>query len=203
MAYISRKAASFTESVIREMTRLVQKKGGLNLAQGFPDFDPPAELIEAAVKALHDGYNQYAITWGSPNFRRAIAEKVTRFNRIPTDPETNVTVTCGSTEAMIAAMMAVVDPDDEVIVFEPYYENYGPDAILVGARPVYVRMEPPDYAFDPDALRRAFSKRTRAIIVNTPHNPTGKVFTRDELGWIRDLAVEFDALVLTDEIYEH
>lgn len=201
--FVSKKAASFTESVIREMSRRVAAVGGLNLAQGFPDFDPPEELIEAAVRALRGGYNQYAVTWGTPNFRRAIAEKTTAFNKIPTDPDKNVTVTCGSTEAMIATMLAVLDPGDEVIVFEPFYENYGPDAILCGAAPRYVRMEPPHYRFDPDELRRACGARTKAIIVNTPHNPTGKVFTREELETIRDLAVEHDLLVLTDEIYEY
>jgi len=203
LPHVSKKAASFTESVIREMSRRVAAVDGLNLAQGFPDFDPPAELIEAAARALRDGYNQYSVTWGSPSFRAAIAEKVTRFNRIPTDADKNVTVTCGSTEAMIATMLAVIDPGDQVIIFEPFYENYGPDAILAGAEPAYVRLRPPTYDFDPDELRRAAGPRTRAIIVNTPHNPTGKVFTRTELEAIRDVAVEHDAVVITDEIYEH
>jgi aspartate/methionine/tyrosine aminotransferase len=205
---ISQRAASFQESVIREMTRLHNIYGGVNLAQGYPDFDPPQEIIEAACRALREGYNQYAITWGTPRLREAIARKTTEFNRIPTDPVANVTVCCGATETMIATLMAVCNPGDEVVVFSPYYENYGPDAILSGARPVYVHLVPPDesgagWQFDPEALEGAFSDRTRAVIVNTPHNPTGHVFTRAELEQIAALCQRHDCLAITDEIYEH
>jgi aspartate/methionine/tyrosine aminotransferase len=199
---ISQRAASFQESVIREMTRLHHLYGGVNLAQGFPDFDPPPEIIEAACRALREGYNQYAITWGAPALREAIARHATQFNRIPTDPGDNVTVTCGATEAMISALMAVVNPGDEVVVFSPFYENYGPDAILSGAAPRYVRLNEPDWTFDPEELAAAFGPRTRAIIVNTPHNPTGHVFTRRELEAIASLCQRYDALAITDEIYE-
>jgi aminotransferase len=200
---ISHRAASFQESVIREMTRLHHLYGGVNLAQGFPDFDPPPEIIEAACRALREGYNQYAITWGAPALREAIARHAAEFNRIPTDPNRNVTVTCGATEAMISALMAVVNPGDEVIVFSPFYENYGPDAILSGAAPRYVPLREPDWRFDPEELAAAFTPRTRAIIINTPHNPTGHVFTRGELATIAELCARHDALALTDEIYEH
>lgn len=202
---ISHRAASFQESVIREMTRLHAIHGGVNLAQGYPDFDPPAEIVEAACRALREGYNQYAITWGTPRLREAIARHATEYNRIPTDPVANVTVCCGATETMIAALMAVCNPGDEVIVFTPYYENYGPDAILSGASPVYVPLRRSDagWAYDPEELEAAFSKRTRAIIVNTPHNPTGHVFTRAELEGIAALCQRHDCLAITDEIYEH
>ncbi len=195
----------FTESVIREMTRLCNLHGAINLAQGFPDFDPPAELLEAAVKALRDGWNQYAITWGSPRLREAIARKVAWSNGLEVDPERHITVTCGATEAMMATLLAVVNPGDEVIIFEPFYENYGPDALLSGAQLRYVRLDLSDPAmpFDPDELRAAFGPKTRAIIVNTPHNPTGKVFTREELDLIATLCRERDVLAITDEVYEH
>lgn len=200
---ISTRAASFQESVIREMTRLHAIHGGVNLAQGFPDFDPPAEVVEAACRALREGYNQYAITWGAPALREAIARHATEFNRIPADPQENVTVTCGATEAMIAALMAVVNPGDEVIVFAPFYENYGPDAILSGAAPRYVHLREPDWRFDPEDLEAAFGPRTRAVILNTPHNPTGHVFTRPELEQLAELCRRHDVLAITDEIYEH
>lgn len=204
---ISERAASFQESVIREMTRLHAIYGGVNLAQGFPDFDPPQEIIEAACRALRDGYNQYAITWGTPRLREAVARHATEFNGIPTDPVENVTVACGATETMIATLIAVCNPGDEVIIFTPFYENYGPDAILSGAKPVYVRLYSPQngggWSFDPDELAAAFNPRTRAIIVNTPHNPTGKVFTRAELELIAGLCQKHDCLAITDEIYEH
>ncbi|MGH2453258.1 MAG: pyridoxal phosphate-dependent aminotransferase [bacterium] len=195
----------FTESVIREMTRLNNLHGGINLAQGFPDFAPPAELVEAANRAMAEGYHQYAITWGSPRLRAAIAEKFAAFTGVKVDPERHITVTCGATEAMMAALLAVVDPGDEVVIFEPFYENYGPDALLSGAVPRYVRLnlEDPDFGFDADELGAAFGPRTRAIIVNTPHNPTGKVFRRAELEQIADLCRRHDALVITDEVYEH
>jgi aspartate/methionine/tyrosine aminotransferase len=204
MRSISRKAESFTESVIRDMNRLAVQAGAVSLAQGFPDFACPPELKEAAAAALHADINQYAITWGSKPLRDAIAAKTARF--YPgwvVDPETQVTVTCGATEGMIAAMLGLLDPGDEVIVFEPFYENYGPDAILSGAVPRYVTLHEPDWSIDPDELRAAVTPRTRAIVVNTPHNPTGKVFRRDELELIADLCREHDLIALTDDIYEH
>jgi aminotransferase len=200
---VSRKAASFTESVIREMTRLAQSHNAVNLAQGFPDFPAPEELKSAAKAAIDANKNQYAITWGAKSFRDALAKKLQRTTGLDFDPERELTVCCGSTEAMLSALLATVDEGDEVIVFEPWYENYGPDAILSGAVPVYVKLRAPDWNFDRDELRRAFSPRTRGIIINTPHNPTGKVFTRQELEFIGNLASEFDALIYTDEIYEH
>ncbi len=195
----------FTESVIREMTRLNHLHGGVNLAQGFPDFPPPRELLEAASQALRDGYNQYAITWGSPRLRAAIAEKFAWYNGVEVNADAHVTVTCGATEAMIATLLAVVNPGDEVVIFEPFYENYGPDALLSGAVPRYVelRLDEPEYAFDPAALRSAFGPRTRAVVINTPHNPTGKVFSRAELELIADLCRHYNALAITDEVYEH
>ncbi|MDR7484201.1 MAG: aminotransferase class I/II-fold pyridoxal phosphate-dependent enzyme [Armatimonadota bacterium] len=195
----------FTESVIREMTRLCTLHGAINLAQGFPDFDPPAELLEAAVRALREGWNQYAVTWGSPRLREAIARKVAWSNGMAVDPERHITVTCGATEAMMATLLAVVNPGDEVVIFEPFYENYGPDALLSGARLRHVRLDlsDPGIPFDRDELKAAFGPRTRAIIVNTPHNPTGKVFTREELEVIASLCRERDVLAITDEVYEH
>lgn len=205
---ISEKASQFTESVIREMTRQALLHNAVNLAQGFPDFPAPAVLKQAAQQAIAEDVNQYAITWGAKNFRQALAEKFARQHGITLDPEREITVCCGSTEAMIATQLALVNPGDEVIVFEPFYENYGPDAILSGATPRYVTLHPPQseddtWSFDAGELRAAFNARTRAILLNTPHNPTGKVFTRKELELVRDLCVEFDALVITDEIYEH
>ncbi|HEX7122770.1 MAG TPA: aminotransferase class I/II-fold pyridoxal phosphate-dependent enzyme [Gemmatimonadaceae bacterium] len=199
----AQRTATFTESVIREMTRVAHAHGAINLAQGFPDFPMPEPMKEAAAAAIHGDINQYAITWGSPSLRLAIAEKYRRWYDFEVNPETDVTVTCGATEAMASVYLALVNPGDEVIVFEPFYENYGPDAILAGAKPVYVALEPPDWRFDPEQLRRAFTPRTRAIVVNTPHNPTGRVFTRDELGLIASLCVEHDVWAITDEIYEH
>ena len=201
---VSDRAASFTESVIREMTRHATLHDAVNLAQGFPDFPCPSELKDAAKAAIDADINQYAITWGARDFREAIAAKTARhYSGWSVDPETDITVTCGATEGMIAAMLALVNPGDEVIVFEPFYENYGPDAILSGAVPRYVTLHEPDWRIDPDELRAAFGSRTRAIILNTPHNPTGKVFDRPELELIAALATEHDALVLTDDIYEH
>jgi aminotransferase len=202
-SHVSQKAAQFTESVIREMSRLAAKHKAVNLAQGFPDFPCPQELKEAASKAIFDDVNQYAITWGDKPFRDALAEKTKRTLGLAVDPETQITVTCGATEAMVATMLATVDPGDEVIVFEPYYENYGPDAILAGATPRYVTLHPPHWTFDPDELKKAFTNKTRAIIINTPNNPTGKVFTRKELGLIAELCQKWDVLAFTDEIYEH
>jgi aminotransferase len=202
-AGISRKAQQFSESVIREMTRQAQAHGAINLAQGFPDFEPPPEVRAAAVDALRGGVHQYAITWGARNLRQAIAERARRHQGLDFDPETEITVTCGATEAMIATMMALVDPGDEVVIFEPFYENYGPDAVLSGAVPRFVPLRPPDWRFDPDELARAFNARTRAIVLNTPNNPTGKVFDRDELACIAALCDQWDALAFTDEIYQH
>lgn len=202
-SHISKRTESFTESVIREMTRRSQAVDGVNLAQGFPDFSPPEEVTEAAIRALREGFNQYSITWGSFRLREAICEKVGWYNGIRADPNRHVTVTCGATEAMMSVLLAIVNPGDEVIIFEPYYENYGPDTIVSGARPVYVPLIEPDFHFDPDRLRAAFSDRTRAVIINTPHNPSGKVFTREELDLVAELCCRHDALVVTDEIYEH
>ncbi len=204
MTDISRKASSFTESVIREMTRHAMAHDAVNLAQGFPDFACPPELKEAAKAAIDADINQYAITWGARDFRHAIAARTTRFYPSwDVDPETELTVTCGATEGMMAAMLAVLDPGDEVVVFEPFYENYGPDAILSSAVPRYVTLHEPDWRIDADELRAAFGPRTRGIVVNTPHNPTGKVFTREELGLIAQLCIEHDAVAFTDDIYEH
>ena len=200
---LAKRVQYFSESVIREMTRLAARHGAINLGQGMPDFDTPAEVKEAACQAIRDGYNQYAITWGAPSLRQAIAEKARRFNHIDCDPDLNITVCCGATECMMATMMALIDPGDEVIIFQPFYENYGPDALLTGAKPVWVHLRPPGWSFDPDELRRAFTSRTRAIIVNTPNNPTGHVFSRDELTLIAELCQKYDAYALADEIYEY
>ena len=200
---ISKRVQGFTESVIREMTRVSAQHGGVNLAQGFPNFPPPRELVEAAHRAIDGDFHQYAITWGARNLRQAIAAKFERFYGVPVDPERQVTVCCGSTEAMLATLLAVLDPGDEIIIFEPFYENYGPGSIISGAKPVFVPLEPPDFSFDPERLERAFTPRTRAIIFNTPNNPTGKVFTRRELEIIAELCQRHDVLAITDEIYEH
>ena len=200
---LSAKAARFTESVIREMTRLALKHGAVNLSQGFPDFAAPEEIKEAARRAISQDFNQYAITWGAKSLRDAIARKFEATQGLRVDPEREITVCCGSTEAMMAAMMAVINPGDEVVIFEPFYENYGPDTILSGAAPRFVRLHPPDWSFDPAELAAAFGPRTKAIILNTPNNPTGKVFSRAELEYIRDLCVRWNAFAITDEIYEH
>lgn len=205
---ISDKARQFTESVIRDMTRQAIQHNAVNLAQGFPDFAAPEALKQAAQQAIAADVNQYAITWGAKNFRNAIASKYAAPHGCEIDPERQITVCCGSTEAMIATLLALANPGEEIIVFEPFYENYGPDAILSGAIPRYVTLHPPEdpdgeWTFDSEELRKAFNRNTRAIILNTPHNPTGKVFSRTELEFIRDLCVEFDVLAITDEIYEH
>ncbi len=200
---LSRKAESFTESVIREMTRQAQIHNAVNLAQGMPDFPAPAEVKEAACQAIRGDINQYAITWGAKSFRDAIAEKTASHLGLEVDPEREITVTCGSTEAMIATLLAVIDPGDEVIIFEPFYENYGPDTILSGATPRYVALRPPDWSFDPYELAAAFNEKTKAVIINTPNNPTGKVFSRDELSFVADLCTRWDVLAVMDEIYEH
>lgn len=199
----SRKANLFTESVIREMTRQALRYGALNLSQGFPDFAAPEDLKRVAMQAIADDINQYAITWGARDFREAIAHKVKWYLGLEVDPENEITVTCGSTEGMIASLMATVDRGDEVIVFEPFYENYAPDAILSDAEPRYVPLRPPEWTFSPDELRDAFNEKTKAIIVCNPNNPTGKVFKRSELEFIAELCQEYDALCFTDEIYEH
>jgi aspartate/methionine/tyrosine aminotransferase len=200
---LSAKAGQFTESVIREMTRLALKHGAVNLSQGFPDFPAPAEIKEAARQAIADDINQYAITWGAKALRDAVVEKFERTQGVRYDPECEITVCCGSTEAMMSAMMAIINPGDEVVVFEPFYENYGPDAILSGAVPRFVKLRPPDWSFDEKELAAAFGSHTKAIILNTPNNPTGKVFTRGELEFIGDLCMRWNAFCVTDEIYEH
>jgi aminotransferase len=200
---LSQKVARFTESVIREMTRQANLHGAINLSQGFPDFPAPDDIKQAACDAINADINQYAITWGAKRFRDAIAGKTKRHLGLDVDPDREVVVTCGSTEAMIATMMAVTNPGDEVIVFEPYYENYWPDSVLSDATMRYVTLHPPAWTFDPAELRAAFNERTKAIIITNPHNPTGKVFTHEEMRIIADHCIEFDALALTDEIYEH
>ena len=199
----AKRTSTFTESVIREMTRIANLHEAVNLAQGFPDFPMPEPMKEAACAAIHGDINQYAVTWGSSALRHAVAEKYRRWYHMEVDPDREVTVTCGATEAMASVFLALIDPGDEVIVFEPFYENYGPDAILAGATPKFVPLERPNWTIDPDRLRQAFTKRTKAIIVNTPHNPTGRVLTRAEVSLIADLCVEYDAWAITDEIYEH
>ncbi len=204
---LSLKAQSFAESVIREMTRLNLELHGperaINFAQGMPDFDTDPRLLDAAAKAMRDGHNQYATTWGAAALRQAVARHESAAWGRVVDPDREVTVSCGATEAMIAAMLAAVDPGDEVIIFEPFYENYGPDCILSGAVPRFVPLRAPEWSFDPEDLRRAFSSKTRAIVINTPHNPTGKVYTREELQLIASLCLEHGAIAITDEIYEH
>ena len=192
------------------MTQLCLRHNAINLSQGTPAYQPPPEVKAAAIEAIQEGYNQYSITWGAPAFREAIAEKMTTFNCIPTDPDRNVTVTCGSTEGMLSSLLAIINPDDEIIIFEPFYENYGPDTIISGAKPVYVALQEipaPDgsihFTYDPDELQAAFSSNTKAIVINTPNNPLGKVFTIDELQQMADLCCEYDCLAITDEIYEH
>ncbi len=200
---ISARAASFTESVIREMTRLAMDHDAINLAQGFPDFAAPAEVKEAARRAIAEDLNQYPITWGEQELREAIAAKYERVYGMQVDPERNLCVTCGSTEAMISSILGILDPGDEVVIFEPYYENYGPDTILAGAVPRFVSLREPDWTFDEAELSAAFGERTRGIILNTPNNPTGKVFGRQELEAIAGLCQKWGAVAFTDEIYEH
>ena len=197
------RTATFTESVIREMTRIASVHNAVNLAQGFPDFPMPELLKEAACTAIHGDINQYAVTWGTPVLRQAIAEKYRRWYNMEVDPDRNVTVTCGATEAMATVFMALMNPGDEVIVLEPFYENYGPDAILAGATPVFVSMDRPNWTLDPDKLRKAFTSRTKAIIINTPHNPTGRVFSREEMTMIANLCIEHDVWAISDAPYEH
>jgi len=200
---VSDRVQKFPESVIREMTRIAALHDAVNLAQGYPDFEPPKELTEAAKRALDGGYNQYSITWGARELREAIARRAKAFNKIDADPEANLVVTCGATEAMMAAMLSLINAGDEAVIFEPFYENYGPDAIVSGARPRYVRMAWPDWSVDEEELKAAFTDRTKVLILNTPNNPTGKVFGRDELKVIADLCADRDVVAVTDEIYEH
>jgi aminotransferase len=203
MPTTSRRTGAFGESVIRGMTRHASQYGAINLSQGFPDFHPPEPVLRAAERAAREGPHQYAVTWGAPNFRAALARKQSRFMQLPLDPDDNIVVTCGSTEAMMVAMMTACNPDDKVIIFSPFYENYAADAILCGAEPIHVELHPPSFSFDPDELRRAFERGAKALVLCNPSNPSGKVFTRDELLFIAHLAEEFDAFVLTDEVYEH
>jgi len=203
MPRLSRRLAHFTDSVIRRMTRIANEYGAINLSQGFPDFDPPPALLEALADAARNGPHQYAITWGAPEFRAALAAKQRRFMGLDLDPDLHLVVTCGSTEAMMAAMMSVCDPGDRVVIFSPFYENYGADTILCGAQPVYVPLRPPRFLFEEAELRRAFAHGAKALILCNPSNPSGKVFTREELEVVASLAREFDAWVITDEVYEH
>jgi len=200
---ISKRVQGFTESVIREMTRINNQHQGINLAQGMPNFPPPKELLDAAHSAIDGDFHQYAITWGTPRLRRAIADKYRKFYGMEIDPERSVTVCCGATETMLATLLALLNPGDEVIIFEPFYENYGPGCIIAGAEPVWVPLEPPGFTFDPDRLQKAVSPRTRAIVFNSPNNPSGKVFSRAELQQIADLCLRHNLLAITDEIYEH
>jgi aminotransferase len=203
MPRTSQRTAGFTESLIREMSRVAARHGAINLAQGFPDWDPPAELVAAAHAALDTPRHQYAVTWGSPELRGALAAKLTRTMGVPVDPDAELVVTCGATEAMMVAMMSVCDPGDKVGLFSPFYENYSADAILTGAVPVHIPLHPPTYRFDPAELRKAFASGLKAFVLCNPSNPSGRVFTREELLQIAALAEEFDVWVITDEVYEH
>ena len=203
MKRLSVRTDEFTDSVIRRMTRISNKYGAVNLSQGFPDFEPPKEILDRLAQVSKEDFHQYSITWGAQNFREALAEKQRHFMGIDIDPDTEIVVTCGSTEAMMAAMMTVANPGDRVIVFSPFYENYGADTILSGAQPVYVPLNPPDFTFDPDVLESAFKQDVKALILCNPSNPSGKVFTRNELQTIADLAIKYDTYVITDEVYEH
>ncbi len=200
---LSNRTANFTDSVIRRMTRIANEAGAVNLSQGFPDFDPPKEITDRLSEVAHSGPHQYALTWGAKNFRDALAAKYEHFSGISADPEKEIVVTCGSTEAMMATMMSIINPGDKVVIFSPFYENYGADTILSGAEPIYVPLVPPDFLFDPSHIEDAFKKGAKAIILCNPSNPCGKVFTYDELKVIADLAIRYDAYVVTDEVYEH
>ncbi len=202
---LSKITESFTESVIREMTRIAhQHPRSINLAQGFPDFPAPESIKNAAINAIKDDINQYSITWGALSLRKAIVDKISKYNKIKfVDPNKNITVTCGSTEAMISAMKAIINPGDEIIIFEPFYENYGPDCLLSGAKPRYIQLQAPSWSLEPEGLKMLFNKKTKAIIINTPNNPTGKVYNQEELKLIADLCLDYNAIAITDEIYEH
>ena len=203
MKPLSGRVGLFTDSVIRRMTRISDEYDAINLSQGFPDFDPPQELMDALARVAYEGPHQYSVTYGAPNLRAALAEKYRRTTGVEADPETQVLVTCGGTEAMMSAMMALCDPGDRVLVFSPFYENYGADAILSGAEPIYIPLVPPDYSFDPDLIEQGFRVGAKAIVICNPSNPCGKVFTREELLLIGDLAKRYDAYIVTDEVYEH
>ena len=203
MKPLSGRVSLFTDSVIRRMTRISDEYGAINLSQGFPDFDPPRELMDALARVAYEGPHQYSVTYGAPNLRAALAEKYRRTTGVTADPETQVLVTCGGTEAMMSAMMALCDPGDKVLVFSPFYENYGADAILSGAEPIYIPLVPPAYDFDPALIEEGFREGAKAIVICNPSNPCGKVFSREELVLIGDLAKRYDAYVLTDEVYEH
>ena len=203
MQALSERTANFTDSVIRRMTRIANEYGAVNLSQGFPDFDPPAEITDRLAQVAKEGPHQYALTWGAKNFRDAVAKKYEHFSGVKVDPESEIVVTCGSTEAMMATMMSITNPGDKVVIFSPFYENYGADTILSGAQPIYVPLVPPSFDFDREQLEDAFRQGAKAIIVCNPSNPCGKVFTREELSYIRELAEKYDAYVVTDEVYEH
>jgi len=203
MQSLSQRTNTFTDSVIRRMTRISQKYGAVNLSQGFPDFEPPKEILDRLAQVSGEDFHQYSITWGAQNFREALAAKQSRFMGIPIDPNEHIVTTCGSTEAMMAAMMTVADPGDKVVIFSPFYENYGADTILSGAQPIYVPLKPPTFNFDPEELEDAFRQHPKALILCNPSNPCGKVFTRAELEFIATLAKKYDTYVITDEVYEH
>ena len=203
MQKLSERTAGFTDSLIRRMTRISLRYGAVNLSQGFPDFEPPREILDRLAQVAHEDFHQYSVTWGAQNFRAALAEKQSRYMGFGIDPDTEIVATCGSTEAMMAAMMTVTDPGDRVVIFSPFYENYSADTILCGAEPIYVPLVPPDFRFDPDVLEDAFRLRPKALVLCNPSNPCGKVFTREELLTIASLAEKYDVYVITDEVYEH
>ena len=203
MKELSKRTKTFTDSVIRRMTRIANQYDAINLSQGFPDFDPPKEILNRLEQVAHEDYNQYAITWGAQNFRDALAKKQSKYMNLDLDSNKNIVITCGSTEAMMAAMMSVCDPNDKVIVFSPFYENYGADSILCGANPIYVPLHPPVFNFDKEELENAFKQNPKALILCNPSNPCGKVFSKEELEYIASLAIKYDTYVITDEVYEH
>jgi len=203
MKELSKRTKTFTDSVIRRMTRIANEYGAINLSQGFPDFDPPKEILNRLEQVAHEDFNQYAITWGAQNFRDALAKKQSKYMNLDLDSNKNIVITCGSTEAMMAAMMSVCDPNDKVIVFSPFYENYGADTILCGADPIYVPLHPPVFNFDKEELENAFKQNPKALILCNPSNPCGKVFSKEELEYIASLAIKYDTYVITDEVYEH
>ena len=203
MRQLSIRTAGFTDSIIRRMTRICNRYGAINLSQGFPDFDPPQEITDRLAEIAHSGPHQYAITWGAQNFRAALAKKQSRWTGLPIDADKNIVVTCGSTEAMMAAMMTVVNPGDKVAIFSPFYENYTADTILTGTEPVYIPLVPPTFSFDANLIEDAFKQGAKALVLCNPSNPCGKVFTRQELDLIADIVIRYDGYVLTDEVYEH
>ena len=203
MKELSKRTKTFTDSVIRRMTRIANQYDAINLSQGFPDFDPPKEILNRLEQVAHEDYNQYAITWGAQNFRDALAKKQSKYMNLDLDSNKNIVITCGSTEAMMAAMMSVCDPNDKVIVFSPFYENYGADTVLCGANPIYVPLHPPVFNFDKEELENAFKQNPKALILCNPSNPCGKVFSKEELEYIASLAIKYDTYVITDEVYEH